>query len=112
MEVPAPASHPCLFIYHVKVAAIFKITAGYYMIKRYTERNRREGLRLLLLPKKYTFPDGEEYELVTPHYEIKEWYADSIPMSDLRISVRQPLRHVGMGADDGARLGYAKADRR
>lgn len=36
----APASHPCLFIYHVKVAAIFKITAGYYMIKRYTERNQ------------------------------------------------------------------------
>ena len=57
-EVPAPASHPCLFIYHVKVAAIFKITAGYYMINRYTERNRREGLRLLLLPKNIRFPMG------------------------------------------------------
>ena len=34
------------------------ITAGYYMIKRYTERNRREGLRLLLLPKNIRFPMG------------------------------------------------------
>lgn len=34
---------------------------------------------------------------MTPHYQVTEWYADSIPMSDIRISVRQPLRHVGMG---------------
>ena len=54
-------------------------------------------VKITTTSQKYTFPDGEEYELVTPHYEIKEWYADSIPMSDLRISVRQPLRHVGMG---------------
>ena len=33
-------------------------STGYYMIKRYTERNRREGLRLLLLPKNIRFPMG------------------------------------------------------
>ena len=54
-------------------------------------------LKITTTTQRYTFPDGEPYELVTPHYEITEWYADSIPMSDLRISVRQPLRHVGMG---------------
>lgn len=54
-------------------------------------------LKITTTTKRYTFPDGEEYELMTPHYEITEWYADSIPVEDLRISVRQPLRHVGMG---------------
>ena len=34
---------------------------------------------------------------MTPHYEIYQWYADSIRPEDLRISVRQPLRHVGLG---------------
>ena len=43
------------------------------------------------------FPDGEEYELATPHYTITEWYADSLKPEDLVISVRTPLRHVGMG---------------
>lgn len=47
--------------------------------------------------KKYSFPDGEEYSLITPHYEITEWYADSIKPEDLIIDVRIPLRHVGMG---------------
>jgi CxxC motif-containing protein (DUF1111 family) len=45
----------------------------------------------------FAFPDGEEYRLQTPHYEISQWYADSIPPQELRITVRQPLRHVGMG---------------
>ena len=54
-------------------------------------------VKITTTAKKYKFPDGEEYELITPHYEITDWYADSIPMSDLRISVRQPLRHVGLG---------------
>ena len=54
-------------------------------------------LKITTSAQKYKFPDGEEYELLTPHYQITEWYADSIPMSDIRISVRQPLRHVGMG---------------
>ncbi len=45
----------------------------------------------------FAFPDGEEYRLQTPHYAISEWYADSIPPEELRITVRQPLRHVGMG---------------
>lgn len=47
--------------------------------------------------KQYSFPDGEVYSLVTPHYKITEWYADSIAPEDLIIDVRIPLRHVGMG---------------
>ena len=59
---------------------------------------KAEGkVKITTTTKKYKFPDGEEYELMTPHYQITDWYADSIPMSDLRITVRQPLRHVGMG---------------
>ncbi|MDR3118039.1 MAG: thiol oxidoreductase [Mediterranea sp.] len=45
----------------------------------------------------YEFPDGEKYALITPSYEITEWYADSIRPADLNITVRIPLRHVGMG---------------
>lgn len=45
----------------------------------------------------YYFPDGEAYELQKPIYKITDWYADSIRPEDLRISVRIPLRHVGMG---------------
>ncbi len=45
----------------------------------------------------FTFADGETYSLQTPHYSISEWYADSIRPEDLYISVRIPLRHVGMG---------------
>lgn len=45
----------------------------------------------------FTFPDGEEYSLITPLYSIGEWYADSISPKDLIIDVRIPLRHVGMG---------------
>ncbi len=54
-------------------------------------------LRATYTEKEYTFPDGEKYSLITPHYEIDSWYADSIAPSDLRISVRIPLRHIGMG---------------
>lgn len=59
---------------------------------------KAEGkMHITTTSRKYRFPDGEEYELVTPHYRITDWYADSIPASDLRVSVRIPLRHVGMG---------------
>lgn len=54
-------------------------------------------LRVRYEEKEYSFPDGEKYSLLTPHYEIHEWYADSIAPEDLRISVRIPLRHVGLG---------------
>ncbi len=47
--------------------------------------------------KEYSFPDGEKYSLITPHYSISQWYADSIRPEDLIIDVRIPLRHVGMG---------------
>lgn len=47
--------------------------------------------------KEYAFPDGETYRLITPHYRIVEWYADSIRPEDLIIDVHIPLRHVGMG---------------
>lgn len=45
----------------------------------------------------FEFPDGETYELAKPNYEITEWYADSIRPEDMFITVRIPLRHVGMG---------------
>ncbi|MCW3785324.1 di-heme oxidoredictase family protein [Plebeiibacterium sediminum] len=54
-------------------------------------------LRVNYTEQNYTFPDGETYSLITPHYEIYDWYADSIPAEQLEISVRTPLRHVGMG---------------
>ena len=58
--------------------------------------------------QQYAFPDGETYELCYPEYRIAEWYtngmknygkpiADAVKPEDLIISVRQPLRHVGMG---------------
>ena len=52
--------------------------------------------------EKGTFPDGEPYELAAPSYTITDWYKpgpDGKPIrpEDLYISVRIPLRHVGMG---------------
>lgn len=46
---------------------------------------------------KGSFPDGETYTLIKPNFKITEWYADSIAPDDYWISVRIPLRHVGMG---------------
>lgn len=43
------------------------------------------------------FDDGESYALITPKYWISDWYADSIKTEQLEMSVRIPLRHVGMG---------------
>lgn len=54
-------------------------------------------LRVTYTEKEYEFPDGEKYSLITPTYEIYDWYADSIPTDQLEMSVRTPLRHVGMG---------------
>ena len=45
----------------------------------------------------YEFPDGEKYSLATPSYTISEWYAEEIDPAELMVSVRIPLRHVGMG---------------
>ncbi len=45
----------------------------------------------------FQFPDGEPYQLRRPNYSITQWYADSIRPEDLFITVRVPLRHVGMG---------------
>jgi len=45
----------------------------------------------------FQFPDGEPYQLRKPNYSITEWYADSVRPEDLFITVRVPLRHVGMG---------------
>lgn len=59
---------------------------------------KAEGkLKITTTTQKYSFPDGEEYELMTPHYKVTQWYADSIKPEDLLISVRAPLRHVGQG---------------
>ena len=54
-------------------------------------------LKVTYEEKEYSFPDGEKYSLITPHYSISEWYADEIDPKDLIIDVRIPLRHVGMG---------------
>lgn len=54
-------------------------------------------LKVTYEEKEYSFPDGEKYALITPHYSISEWYADEIKAEDLIIDVRIPLRHVGMG---------------
>lgn len=54
-------------------------------------------LKVTFTEEVFSFPDGEKYALQTPHYSIEQWYADSIPPEELRITVRQPLRHVGMG---------------
>jgi len=54
-------------------------------------------LKVEYTEKHYTFPDGEEYSLITPRYWIEDWYADSIPPDQLVMSVRTPLRHVGLG---------------
>lgn len=54
-------------------------------------------LKVTYTYRTYRFPDGEEYELATPTYRITDWYADSLAPEDLIVSVRIPLRHVGMG---------------
>lgn len=60
--------------------------------------SQAEGkLSVTYTEEKGYFPDGEEYTLQKPHYTITEWYSDSIAPEDLYISVRIPLRHVGMG---------------
>lgn len=60
--------------------------------------SKAEGkLQVTYTEEKGKFPDGEEYTLQRPHYTITEWYSDSISPEDLYISVRIPLRHVGMG---------------
>lgn len=59
---------------------------------------RPEGkLKVKYTEKWYEFPDGEKYSLITPKYWITDWYADSIPPEELEMSVRIPLRHVGLG---------------
>lgn len=54
-------------------------------------------LKVHFTEEEFSFPDGEKYSLQTPHYEITEWYADSISPKDLIVDVHIPLRHVGMG---------------
>ncbi len=44
------------------------------------------------------FPnDDDEYCLLHPKYSVTDWYPNEIAESDLEMSVRTPLRHVGMG---------------
>ena len=59
---------------------------------------RAEGkLHVVWQMEDFTMPDGEPYQLRRPEYSITDWYADSIRPEDLFITVRVPLRHVGMG---------------
>lgn len=41
--------------------------------------------------------DQEAYCLIRPRYWIEDWYATPIPEEDLVMTVRTPLRHVGLG---------------
>jgi CxxC motif-containing protein (DUF1111 family) len=49
--------------------------------------------------KTYAFPteDEEPYSLITPNYWLSELYAADITNEQLVMSVRTPLRHVGLG---------------
>lgn len=49
--------------------------------------------------KSYTFPtkDKETYSLITPNYWLSDLYAEDISDESLAMSVRTPLRHVGLG---------------
>ena len=42
-------------------------------------------------------PDNEKYCIIKPRYKIVDWYPEDIPEDQLEISVRTPLRHVGLG---------------
>lgn len=41
--------------------------------------------------------DHERYCLITPRYWITDWYTTPPPLEQLAMSVRVPLRHVGLG---------------
>ncbi len=43
----------------------------------------------------HSFPDGEKYKLITPSYQITDWSGTTTAAYEM--SVRIPLRHVGMG---------------
>ncbi len=44
-----------------------------------------------------SFDDGETYCLIRPHYRVFDWYDEQIKPDEMRLSVRTPLRHVGLG---------------
>lgn len=54
-------------------------------------------LKVEYTEKTYTYDDGESYSLITPFYWIEDFYAAPIVPDELELSVRTPLRHVGMG---------------
>lgn len=54
-------------------------------------------LKVAYTEKEYTFDDGESYSLITPSYWIEDYYAGPIVPEEVELSVRTPLRHVGMG---------------
>lgn len=54
-------------------------------------------VRVIYTEETFQYADGTEYILQTPHYEIYDWYADSIPPHQLEMSIRTPCLHVGMG---------------
>lgn len=60
--------------------------------------SKAEGkLHVEYTEKEFRFADGEVASLAMPRYSISDWAADSIRPEDLEMSVRTPLRHVGMG---------------
>ncbi len=58
--------------------------------------HKPEGkLSVTYTEKEYSFPDGEKYKLITPQYTITDWSGTTT--APYKMSVRIPLRHVGMG---------------
>lgn len=47
--------------------------------------------------EEFSYPDGEKYSLRYPKYTVTEWYAEPYDSTNMFITVRIPLRHVGMG---------------
>lgn len=54
-------------------------------------------LRVDIREEKFYFPDGEEYSLCVPQWTLTELYAENVKPEDMFLTVRIPLRHVGMG---------------
>lgn len=87
-----------MLIYPIRKNGAFFRNYGRVLHDQTIYGSEAEGkLKVTYTEEEFEFPDGEKYSLQTPHYTITEWYSDSISPEDLYISVRIPLRHVGMG---------------
>ncbi|MDR1344873.1 MAG: c-type cytochrome [Tannerellaceae bacterium] len=85
-------------VYITKQNGSFFRNYGRVLHDQVIKGEKAEGkLKAWFTEETFSFADGEKYSLQTPHYEITDWYADSVSAEDLIIDVHIPLRHVGMG---------------